>query len=114
MAKKLKPALIEINGREDTKTVFTTLDQVWGKDISERYGTLDESVYRDRLNEMGRTELWQHCTKIGLPPHDNIGGLKQKLLATFRQYLSEHSAGQVKQQVPDSDIPDHIRKILQN
>lgn len=114
MAKKQKPALIEINGREDSKTAFTTLDQVWGKDISEKYGTLDESVYRDRLNEMGRTELWQHCTKIGLPPHDNLTGLKQKLMVAFRQHLSEHSAGQVKQQTPASDIPDHIRKILQN
>ena len=34
----------------------TTLDQIWGDDGTSLYGTLDEVVYKDRLDQMNKFE----------------------------------------------------------
>lgn len=115
--KKIKAlaGLTETNGRDEKRMTLTTLEQVWGRDPSDKYGTLIEADYKSKLDDMTRTDLWRHATKVGLPPHDNLPALKLKLVGEFRKFVSQQSAASsayTGRNTPNSEIPDHIKKIL--
>ena len=101
------------NGRDDSQVTFTTLDQVWGASASSKYGTTDVDEYKKQLNEMTRTDLWKHATKVGFPPHDNIPALKNKLVGEFMKYVSQAKASSVKQKSGSAgDVPKEILDFL--
>ena len=57
-----------------------TLDQIWGDTGLGKYNTLDEGIYKDRLDNMAKTDLQAHATKVGLVPIDNRSTLTQRLV----------------------------------
>lgn len=109
-------SLTQINGRDERRAVFTTLDQVWGVNASSKYGTLDESEYRTKIDGMSKSDLWNHAAKCGLPSHDNVAALRTKLIGEFRKFVSQHSAIGRQESLPktQSEVPEHIRKIFAN
>ena len=46
----------------------TTLDQIWGDDGTDTYGTLNEKVYAPRLDEMNMSDLQAHASTVGIIP----------------------------------------------
>ena len=87
-AKKTKE-LSQAHGKEE-KFVPSTLEQIWGADGTSRYGTLDEGVYLEKLNDFARVDLQAHAVKIGLIPIDNAEQLKKRLLIEFRKHTSQY------------------------
>lgn len=111
MAKKKKlEELSQSHGMEE-KFVPSTLDQVWGDEGLSKYGTLDEDVYSDKINEMNKTDLWSHASKLGLVPIDNTSLLKKTLISEFRKHVSGYKRPpEIKQQ--QQNISKEVLKIL--
>lgn len=91
-----------------------TLDQVWGDTGLGKYNTFDESVYRDKLDNMAKTDLQAHATKIGLVPIDNRSTLTQRLMREFKKHVNSFkpSGLNVSSSIEADKVPDEIRKIL--
>ncbi len=84
---KQKKEVIQTNAKvQDGK--FTTLEQIWGFNESAKYGTLDESIYASQLDEMNKTDLYEHARKIGVTLVDGVARLKSNLLHEFRSYVA--------------------------
>lgn len=90
----------------------STLDQIWGDTGYEKYNTLSEASYVDSLNEMTKSEMQAHCTKVGLIPIDNVEIMKQRLVKEFKKHVSlykrpSHAAPQIK---VDKNIKDILNE----
>jgi len=77
--------LSQSHGKEE-KFVPSTLDQIWGDEGLSKYGTLDEKEYEEQIENMMRTDLWGHASKLGLVPIDNLNLLRRTLMTEFRRY----------------------------
>jgi len=111
MAKKKKiEELSQSHGMEE-KFIPSTLDQVWGDEGLNKYGTMDEEIYTDKINEMNKTDLWSHASKLGLVPIDNTSLLKKTLLSEFRKHVNSYKRPpEIKQQ--QQNISKEVLKIL--
>ena len=89
----------------------TTLDQIWGDDGTSLYGTLDEVVYKDRLDEMNMSDIQSHASRVGIIPIDNRSMLKDRLVKEFRKHASAYKKPIDQNEAPDA-IPANIKKIL--
>lgn len=69
-------------------TEYKTLDQIWGEDGSSRYKTLDEKEYKIYLNDLNKSDLQSHASKLGLIPIDDREMLTKRLVSEFRKYTS--------------------------
>lgn len=97
-----KKPMIETHGQEEApKQQPTLLEQVWGYDGLERYGTGDEETYNKRLEDMNRPELEAHARMMGVVIVESSLRLKEKLLNEFRAY----SASLHKPTLPSRTIP---------
>ncbi len=65
----------------------TSLDQVWGFNETSRFETLDESVYKNRIDNMTRVDLENHARSIGVMVLENSDRLKDALLKQFRAFV---------------------------
>jgi len=112
MAKKKKSLeeMSQIHAMEE-KFVPTTLDQIWGDEGLFKYGTMNEDDYIQKLDEMNKTDLWSHASKIGLVPIDNIPHLKRTLISEFKKHVSSYrkTAGPQEAQ---AKIDKEVLKIL--
>lgn len=91
-----------------------TLDQVWGDTGLGKYNTLDEDTYRGKLDNMAKTDLQAHATKVGLVPIDNRSTLTQRLMREFRKHANAFKPTSLKASKPiakDSLSPE-VRKVL--
>ena len=87
MSKKKK--IIETHGKvENEKFQPTLLEQVWGQTDMSRYGTLSETEYNQKLENMTRADLEAHARQMGVVIVEHSPRLKDKLLAEFRTYVS--------------------------
>jgi|TARA_A100001015_G_scaffold137044_1_gene152009 hypothetical protein len=68
----------------------TTLDQIWGDTGSSTYGTMDEKVYVDKLDNMNLSDLQAHASTVGIIPIDNRSMLRERLLREFRKHVSSY------------------------
>ena len=68
----------------------TTLDQIWGDTGSSAYGTMDEKVYVDKLDNMNLSDLQAHASTVGIIPIDNRSMLRERLLREFRKHVSSY------------------------
>ena len=66
----------------------TTLDQIWGDTGSSAYGTMDEKVYVDKLDNMNLSDLQAHASTVGIIPIDNREQLEKRLVMEFQKYCS--------------------------
>lgn len=111
MAKKKKiEELSQSHGMEE-KFVPSTLDQVWGDEGLTKYGTLNEDAYSDKINEMNKTDLWSHTSKMGLVPIDNTSLLKRTLMSEFRKHVNGYKRP-VETKASDPKISREVLKIL--
>ena len=111
MAKKKKiEELSQSHGMEE-KFIPSTLDQVWGDEGLTKYGTLNEDAYSDKINEMNKTDLWSHASKIGLVPIDNTSLLKRTLMSEFRKHVNGYKRP-VETKASDPKISREVLKIL--
>lgn len=67
---------------------YKTLDQIWGEDGSSKYKTLDEKEYKTYLNDLNKSDLQTHASKLGLIPVDDRDSLTKRLISEFRKYVS--------------------------
>jgi hypothetical protein len=68
----------------------TTLDQIWGDTGSSTYGTMDEGVYVERIDDMNLSDLQAHASTVGIIPIDNRTMLRDRLLREFRKHVSAY------------------------
>ena len=89
----------------------TTLDQIWGDDGTSMYGTMDDTEYQLRLDDMNMSDLQSHASRVGIIPIDNRSMLRDRLLREFRKYVSSYQKPIVTQD--DSQTADkETMKIL--
>jgi hypothetical protein len=67
---------------------YKTLDQIWGDDGSSKYKTSNLQDYLNYLNDLSKSDLQNHASKIGLVPVDNREILVKRLETEFRKYIS--------------------------
>ena len=68
----------------------TTLDQIWGDTGLWKYNTMELGEYNEQLQEMTKTDLQAHATKIGLIPVDSREMLTQRLVREFRRHVNSY------------------------
>ena len=79
--------LSQTHGKQETYEP-TTLEQVLGANGQSKYGTLDEEMYLNRLNNMNKSDLQTHATQIGIVPIDSRDRLVKTLLQQFRLHVA--------------------------
>ena len=91
-----------------------TLDQVWGDTGLGKYKTFDEGKYKDKLDNMAKTDLQTHATKVGLVPIDNRSTLTQRLMREFRKHVNAFKPSSVKASKPiaKDSLPQEVKRIL--
>jgi hypothetical protein len=102
--------LSQTHGKEE-KFEPTTLDQIWGDDGSSTYGTLNESTYTDKVDDMNLSDLQAHASTVGIIPIDNRNTLRERLLREFRKHVSSYKKP-VQQSESLRDIDPEAIKIL--
>ncbi len=111
MAKKKKlEGLSQSHGMEE-KFIPSTLDQIWGDEGLSKYGTMDEEAYTDKINEMNKTDLWSHASKLGLVPIDNTSLLKKTLMSEFRKHVNGYKRPPEVSK-PQQNVSKEVLKIL--
>ena len=81
--------LSQTHGKEENFEP-TTLEQIWGDDGSSAYGTLSETTYEDRLDDMNMSDLQTHASTVGIIPIDNRHTLRERLMREFRKHISSY------------------------
>lgn len=66
-----------------------TLDQIWGDDGKNKYGTLDINEYDIYLDSLGKSDMQAHAIKVGLVPVDDRSTLVKRLKQEFKKYASQ-------------------------
>ena len=112
-------SLSQTHGKEENFKA-TTLDQVWGDDGNWKYDTMDDKEYEKELNNMVKSDLQTHATKIGIIPIDNRPMLTQRLVREFKKHVSIYESTAVRLQedkvlldAKDKDVNSEIQKILE-
>jgi hypothetical protein len=76
-----------------------TLDQVWGDTGTNKYGTLDPKKYEDHINNLNKSDLQAHATKVGLVPIDDRNTLISRLKKEFNKHVSIFSQAKVDKKI---------------
>ena len=85
----------------------TSLDQIWGDTGISKFKTLDRDEYESQLNDMNKSDLQTHATKVGLVPIDDT-----KMLKKARKELDKHvSSYKTPKNMPKKTVKDAL-KIL--
>ena len=102
--KKSVKNLSQTHGKEE-KFEPTTLDQIWGDDGSNVYGTMEETNYEGTLDDMNLSDLQAHASRVGIIPIDNRQTLRERLLREFRKHVSSY-----KKPISDPQSAPHLDK----
>jgi hypothetical protein len=113
-AAKAKPKVSELSQTHGKTEKFkpTTLDQIWGDTGMNKYKTLDEEEYKQRLKDMAKVDLQTHAAEVGLIPIDNTTQLKKRLLSEFKKYTSSFKVPDVKSNNDKNNLSKEAQKIL--
>lgn len=93
--KKLS-GLSQVHGKDENSFKPSTLDQIWGDDGEGKYNTLNELQYKSHLEELNKTDLHAHASKIGIIPIDNRELLEQRLVREFKKHVSSYQTPSAK------------------
>jgi hypothetical protein len=102
--------LSQTHGKEE-KFEPTTLDQIWGDDGLSAYGTLNEKMYENQLDDMNMSDLQTHASTVGIIPIDNRHTLRERLMREFRKHVSAYKKPVHAAESP-SRIDPEVMKIL--
>lgn len=81
--------LSQAHGKEE-KFEPTTLDQIWGDDGFDMYGTMKEEEYQDQIDDMNMSDLQTHASRVGIIPVDNRITLRERLVREFRKHVTAY------------------------
>ena len=85
---KAKKKMVQTHAMEEKKPFQkTTMDQVWGDTGNSKYGTLEESVYLNKIRNMNRSDLHSHAVTVGILPIDNRDILTTRLTREFKKHI---------------------------
>ena len=104
-------SLSQTHGKEESFKP-TTLAQIWGDDGISKYGTLNETEYVQKIDEMHFSDLKTHAADLGLIPVDYRHLLSKRLLSEFRSHVNEYTTPVDNDAIPDSPS-EKVRKILE-
>ena len=82
--------LSQAHGKDEAVSKPSSLDQIWGDDGAGKYSTLEEAVYQTHLDELNRTDLHAHASRLGVIPIDNRDLLEQRLMREFRKHVASY------------------------
>lgn len=103
--------LSQVHGQDESDLQVTTLDQLFGDTGLAKYGTMKEDEYIGQLNDMNKSDLQAHASKVGLVPIDDRERLTKRLVHEFRLYVASYIKRPVKKNVPTKITPE-VAKIL--
>lgn len=103
----------QIHGKEDSNSAPTTLDQIWGDTGLWKYSTMNLSEYNEQLQEMTKTDLQAHATKIGLIPVDSREMLTQRLVREFKRHVTSYEDRSNAAVGGSKKVSNSIRRILE-
>ena len=112
------PALLDVSKKqqvdgkdyENERARPRTLNELWGFK-NDKFGTLDEEIYKKKLSIMNKADLQMACIKIGLMPHDSRQTMLERLLKQFRQHVAAANTNNVKP-IPLPEMNEELRSIL--
>ena len=109
---KAKKEMVQTHAMEEKEPFQkTTLDQIWGDKGSSKYGTLEESVYLNKIRNMNRSDLHSHAVTVGILPIDNREILTTRLAREFKKHiLSFQKPHEKKRKEPT--VSERSRSIL--
>ena len=109
---KAKKKMVQTHAMEE-KDPFqkTTMDQVWGDTGSSKYGTLEDSVYQNKIRNMNRSDLHSHAVTVGILPIDNRDMLTARLTREFKKHVLSFQKPQAKKR-KEPAVSERIRSIL--
>jgi hypothetical protein len=110
--KRNTKSMKQIHGKKEKASKPTTLDQIWGDTGLWKYNTMNLDEYSDQLQEMTKTDLQAHATKIGLIPVDSREMLSQRLVREFRRHVSSYENRPETSTGTADDISTEVKKIL--
>jgi hypothetical protein len=84
----MKKNIKVIHGKKISKAP-QTLDQVWGDQGLELYGTLNEEKYEAEIDQMQKGDLFYHSIAHDIKPIGDRKRLKTKLIAKFRKHVEK-------------------------
>jgi len=102
----------QIHGKEDSGSKPTTLDQIWGDTGLWKYNTMELGEYNEQLQEMTKTDLQAHATKIGLIPVDSREMLTQRLVREFRRHVNSYEDRKESNTDNSNNLSSKAKKIL--
>ena len=79
--------LSQTHGKEE-KYEPTTLDQIWGDVGLSEFGTMQEEVYENQIDDMNMSDLQTHASRVGIIPVDNRATLRERLVREFRKHVN--------------------------
>lgn len=110
-SKKSLDNLSEIHGKDESKPVPTTLDQIWGDTGLWKYNTNDVNEYQVQVKTMTLADIRVHARKIGLVPVGDRPSLEKKLIGEFEKHVSKYNVSAAPKKEP-LKISDKAKKIL--
>ncbi len=109
---KAKKKMVQTHAMEEKEPFQkTTMDQVWGSTGSSKYGTLEESVYLNKIRNMNRSDLHSHAVTVGILPIDNRDMLTTRLTREFKKHVLSFQKPQRKKR-KEPAVSERIRSIL--
>ncbi len=90
----------------------TTLDQLWGFDTGNKFGTLDLGVYTNKLNSLNLSDLQDEAKKLGIPPIDDKSRLIRSLVNEFRVYASNARIPSQPKSVDPSKVSKEVLEFM--
>lgn len=95
MSKKIN-ALHQAHGKIENPV---TLDQIWGDTGISKYGTLDINEYEKYLNDLNKSDLQAHASKMNLVPVDDRKTLVERLKREFIKHASLYNKPSIKNEI---------------
>ena len=89
-----------------------TLDQIWGETGDLKYGTLDVENYSKYLEDLNKSDLQSHASKIGLVPVDNREILNGRLIKEFEKHVSKFNLAKRSGSSKAVELSKEARDIL--
>jgi hypothetical protein len=114
MSKKPKKSLENLDqahGKDESRAMPTTLDQIWGDTGLWRYNTKNVDEYKVQLHDMTLADISEHANKIGLIPVGDRVNLEKKLIDEFKKHISKYAVSAVPPKDPP-EISEKVKKIL--
>ena len=91
------------------ETQPTTLDQIWGDEGLDKYGTMNFKDYENSLQEFNISDLQAHASKVGIIPIENRKMLVDRLLKEFSKHVSSFN-----KPIDATEAPQELNKEIKN